>query len=185
MFKRRTARLTGLITILVLIWPAMPQASQTAKTPRSEIAIGKPAPDFQGRTVDGRTLKLSEMRGKVVLLDFMASWCGICVGALPEIKKLYGQIDRSKFEIISVSLDGGENTDTTIKDLKRLLVEHEVNWPVLFDDTGRENQIARSYDVTELPVHVIIDREGVIRSVAAGKDQKGMEGVRSIIQKLL
>jgi peroxiredoxin len=185
MFKRRPALLIGLIITLISVWPAVPQASQAEKSTRSEIASGKPAPDFQGRTVDGKTLKLSELRGKVVLLDFMASWCGICVGTLPEIKKLYGQTERSKFEIVSVSLDGGENTDTTIKDLKRLLVEHEVNWPVLFDDTGRENQIARSYDVSELPVHVIIDREGVIRSVATGKDQKGMEGVRTIIQKLM
>jgi peroxiredoxin len=184
MYKKRIALLTGLIITMVLVWPAAPRASQADKRAGAEIVIGKPAPDFEGRTVDGRTLKLSGLRGKVVLLDFMASWCGICVGTLPEIKKLYGRLDRSKFEIISVSLDGGENTDTTIKDLKRLLAEHQVDWPVLFDDTGWENQIARSYHVSELPVHVVIDREGIIRSVAAGKDQKGIEGVRSIIQKL-
>jgi peroxiredoxin len=185
MFINRPPLIVILIINLVLAFRIALPAVQTEKTTQSEIAIGKPAPDFEGRTVDGRMLKLSGLRGKVVLLDFMASWCGVCVGTLPEIKKLYGRLDRSKFEIISVSLDGGENTDTTIKDLKRLLAEQQVDWPVLFDDTGWENQIARSYRVGELPVHVVIDREGIIRSVAAGKDQHGMEEVRSILQKLM
>ena len=85
------------------------------------------------------------MRGKVVLLDFMASWCGICVGKLPEIKKLYRQLDRSKFEIISVSLDGGENTDTTIKDLKNGL--EAMN----FTDSGfRDSKLMRLKVLTSL-----------------------------------
>jgi len=160
-------------------------ASRKEIAPKNGVAEGKPAPDFDARALDGKTVRLSDLRGKVVMLDFMASWCGICVGALPEIKELYGQFDRSKFEIISVSLDGGETTDTTLKDLKYLLADHPVDWPVVFDDTGWDNTIARSYGVNRLPAHIIIDREGIIRLVAEGGDKKKMREVKTVLQRLM
>jgi len=182
---------------LVFIWPAAslnrennvegkPIISRAETTSQSCIAKGKPAPDFDGRAMDGKTVRLSDLRGKVVMLDFMASWCGVCVATFPEIKELHGQFERSKFEIISVSLDGGETTDSTLRDLKDLLAKHPVNWPVIFDDTGWDNAIARSYGVTtRLPVHIIIDREGIIRLIAEGGDKIKMREIRSIIQRLI
>jgi alkyl hydroperoxide reductase subunit AhpC len=80
-----------------------------------------------------------------------------------------------KVEIISVSLDGGETTDSTLRDLKGLLANHPVDWPVIFDDTGWDNPIAQSYGVNRLPTYVVIDRDGIIRSIAEGaKKKKGL-----------
>jgi peroxiredoxin len=160
-------------------------------TPRKEIttengvADGKPAPDFDARALDGKKVRLSDLRGKVVMLDFMASWCGNCVATLPEIKELYDQFERSKVEIISVSLDGGETTDTTLRDLKNLLATHPVDWPVIFDDTGWDNAVARSYGVTRLPAHIIIDREGIIRLIAEGGEKNKIQEVKMVMQRLM
>ncbi|HKQ76403.1 MAG TPA: FG-GAP-like repeat-containing protein [Blastocatellia bacterium] len=154
-------------------------------TTEKGVTEGAPAPDFDARALDGKTVKLSDLRGKVVILDFMASWCGNCVATLPEIKGLYDRFERSKVEIVSVSLDGGETTDSTLRDLKELLANHPVDWPVIFDDTGWDNAIARSYGVNKLPAHIIIDREGIIRLIAAGGDKKKMNEVRSVLQRLM
>src|SRR5262249_27251039 len=70
-------------------------------TTQNGVAEGELAPDFDARALDGKQVRLSDLRGKVVMLDFMASWCGVCVATLPEIKELYDQFDRSKVEIIS------------------------------------------------------------------------------------
>jgi peroxiredoxin len=152
---------------------------------KTGVAEGETAPDFDARSLDGKKVKLSDLRGKVVMLDFMASWCGACVATLPEIKDLQNQFDRSKVEIVSVSLDGGENTDTTLRDLKNLLTDHPVDWPVIFDDTGWDNAIARSYGVNRLPAHVIIDREGIIRLIAEGGDKRKMAEIRSALRRLI
>jgi peroxiredoxin len=152
---------------------------------KTGIAEGETAPDFDAQSLDGKKVKLSDLRGKVVMLDFMASWCSACVATLPEIKDLQNQFDRSKVEIVSVSLDGGENTDTTLRDLKNLLADHPVDWPVIFDDTGWDNAIARSYGVNRLPAHVIIDREGIVRLIAEGGDKKKLAEIRSALQRLI
>ncbi len=154
-------------------------------TTENGLTAGKPAPDFDARSLDGKMVKLSDLRGKVVLLDFMASWCGNCVATLPEIKKLYDQFERSKVEIISVSLDGGETTDTTLRDLKDLLTTRPVDWPVIFDDTGWDNAIARSYGVNRLPAHIVIDREGIIRLIAAGAEKNTIQEVKTVMQGLM
>ena len=154
-------------------------------TPKNGVAEGEPAPDFDARALDGKTVRLSDLRGKVVMLDFMASWCGVCVSTLPEIKELHAKFDRSKVEIVSVSLDGGETTDSTLRDLKGLLADHPIGWPVIFDDTGWDNAIARSYGVNRLPAHIIIDREGIIRLIAEGGEKKKMDEVRSVLQRLI
>src|SRR5215813_2690163 len=154
-------------------------------TTQNGVAEGEQAPDFDARALDGKKLKLSDLRGKVVMLDFMASWCGNCVATLPEIKELYDHFERSKVEIISVSLDGGETTDTTLRDLKDFLAARPVDWPVIFDDTGWDNAIARSYGVNRLPAHFVIDREGIVRLIAAGGEIKKIQEIKTVMQRLM
>jgi peroxiredoxin len=160
-------------------------AYKAETTSRNGVVEGEPAPDFDARALDGKKLRLSDLKGKVVMLDFMASWCGVCVATLPEIKELYNRFDRSKVEIISVSLDGGETTDSTLRDLKRLLANHPVDWPVIFDDTGWDNAIARSYGVKRLPAHIVIDQQGIIRLMAEGGDKKKLQELRSAIEEVM
>jgi peroxiredoxin len=159
-------------------------AEQAETTPEASVVEGKPAPDFVARAMNGETVQLSKLRGKVVLLDFMASWCGICLATAPEIKQIYSQFDRAKLEIISVSLDGGETTDSTLRDLNDFLARSPVNWPVIFDDTGWDNAIARSYSVNRLPLHVIIDQEGIVRLIAEGGETEALQKIKSTLRRL-
>jgi peroxiredoxin len=151
---------------------------------KAGVSEGEAAPDFAALALNGKTVKLSELRGKVVMLDFMASWCGACAATLPEIRELHKQFDRSKIEVVSISLDGGENTDTTLRDLKDFLAAHPVDWPVIFDDTGWDNMIARSYGIDRLPAHIVIDQKGIIRLTAEGGDKKKMQEIRSALERL-
>lgn len=146
--------------------------------------VGTSAPNFDGRTVDGKQIKLSDFRGRIVVLDFMASWCGICRATMPETRKLYDRTDRSKVEFVSISLDGGENTDTTLVDLKRFVERQRMNWAVVFDGTGLESAIARDYNVKNLPVNVVIDREGVIRLITRDGGSKGVKQLQVAIDRL-
>jgi peroxiredoxin len=169
----------------ITIYLNVTDASKAEITPKTGVVEGAPAPDFDAQALDGKKVKLSDLRGKVVMLDFMASWCGVCVATLSEIKELHKQFDRSKLEVVSVSLDGGETTDTTLRDLKDLLADHPVDWPVIFDDSGWDNAIARSYGVTRLPVRIIIDREGIIRLIAEGGDKNKTQEIRSVLRQLI
>lgn len=122
---------------------------------------------------------------KVVVLDFMASWCGKCVETLPHLKALKERFGPQDLEIISVSLDGGETTDTTINDLNHLLTAQKVNWPVVFDDTGWDNTVARNYGVNALPFHVVIDRQGIIRAVSNGAEKAELMKLNQSIAQLI
>jgi peroxiredoxin len=124
---------------------------------------GTSAPDFEFPAVSGDRVRLSNLRGKVVLVEFTATWCPACNEAAALLRELRTKYAGSPVSILSVSLDGGENTDTTIEDVHRFLKRERVDWPVLFDDTGTDNAAALAYGVTALPAYVVIDQRGMIR----------------------
>jgi thiol-disulfide isomerase/thioredoxin len=113
--------------------------------------------------VSGDRVRLSNLRGKVVLVEFTATWCPACNEAAALLRELRTKYAGSPVSILSISLDGGENTDTTIEDVHRFVKRERVDWPVLFDDTGTDNSAALAYGVTALPAYVVIDQSGVIR----------------------
>jgi peroxiredoxin len=113
--------------------------------------------------VNGNRVRLSSLQGKVVLVEFTATWCPACNEAAALLRELRARFAGSGVSILSVSLDGGENTDTTIEDVHRFVKRERVDWPVLFDDTGTDNAAAAAYGVTTLPAYVVIDQAGVVR----------------------
>jgi cytochrome c biogenesis protein CcmG/thiol:disulfide interchange protein DsbE len=121
--------------------------------------IGRAAPDFLLRTLDGRELRLSDLRGRVVLLNFWASWCQPCRSEMPEFVRLYStQRDRG-LEVVAVDLQEAPAP------VQGFVDEFGMTFPVVFDRTG---EVARTYRVTQLPVTLIIDRDGVIRAAKYG-----------------
>ncbi len=121
------------------------------------LAPGKPAPDFEEMKPDGTTMKLSDLRGQVVLLDFWASWCGPCRRENPNVVRLYEKYKEQGFTVMSVSLD---------KDKTRWLAAIEqdhLSWPNHVSDLNQwSSKVARLYDVSGIPFTVLIDREGNI-----------------------
>jgi len=154
--------------------------------PKWNAEVGDNEADFGFKTLDGKSLKLSDFKGKVVLLDFWATWCGPCRADLPNMKKLYSKFDHSKFEIIGVSVDGKE-TGTNLQKVQNYVEINHVNWPITFSETGWNALIALLYKAEGIPYQLIIDKNGVIRMIERGVDESGEKVPRysAEIQKLI
>lgn len=112
------------------------------------------APEIEGQTLaDDKPLRLSQYRGKVVLLDFWAPWCQPCVAAIPHEKKVVAQFQDRPFAMIGVAVDG------TKENLNGLLRKHGATWPNVLDE---DNRIGGPYKVEVLPTFVLIDAQGKI-----------------------
>ncbi len=143
--------------------------------PKVPLIPGAPAPDFVFRNFrDGQVLSLSQFRGKVVLLDFWATWCPPCMAALPGVRALYAEFHPHGFEIVGVSLDeSGE-------DLRRILETYNIPWPNAFFGRRWDNPVANLYRVYQIPTTYLLDRRGIIRF----RDLHGEE-LRAAVQALL
>ncbi len=117
---------------------------------------GAVAPDFTQKTPEGTDLSLSDLRGKVVLIDFWASWCGPCRRENPYVVQLYNQYKDKGFEILGVSLD--RNRESWLQAIK----DDNLTWKHVSDLQFWQNAAAKLYGVSSIPHTVLIDREGKI-----------------------
>ena len=129
---------------------------QASDKVQSGLAAGKPFPDFNEKDIAGNPVSLAAHKGKVVLVDFWATWCGPCRGEFPNVKKTYELYHAKGFDIIGVSLDQDRSKlDAFIKD-------NGVTWQQFFDGQGWGNKLATTYGVQSIPATFLIDTNGVI-----------------------
>lgn len=128
------------------------------------VAVGSQAPDIQAETLQGDTFKLEQLRGKVVLLDFWATWCGPCVKAMPALQELSDKYKDKGLVVLGVNRDeGGENG--VREKVKGFLEDNNLTFGHIMDPSA---EIAMSYGVRGLPTTVIIDQKGVVRNIHTG-----------------
>lgn len=124
---------------------------------KDKLAPGKEAPDFEEAMADGSTMKLSDLRGQYVLLDFWASWCGPCRRENPHVVRLYNKYKDQGFTVMSVSLD--KSKDSWLKAIKK----DGLTWPNHVSDLKYwQSKAAQLYGVRGIPFTVLIDKEGKI-----------------------
>ncbi len=123
------------------------------------IKVGLPAPDFTAKTIDGKEIALKQLRGKVVVLDFWATWCGPCVAMVPHMKDFYEKYKDKDVVLIGVS------ADAKIEELKEFVEEKEISWPQIFDGDSETTGILYKYAVSKFPTIMVIDQQGVFRGV--------------------
>ena len=117
------------------------------------VEVGRKAPEISGESTDGVPVRLSQYHGKVVLLDFWATWCGPCRTMIPHEKDLYRQFDTRPFVILGISADHKR------EDLKGFVAQEKLPWPNIFDGGGT---IRNDWGVSGLPTLVLIDHKGII-----------------------
>ena len=130
---------------------------------QSHLVAGAPFPDFHETDLSGQPLSPANYHGKIVLIDFWATWCGPCVQELPNVLKVYQQYHDKGFEVIGVSLD--EEKDK----LTDFIKEKGVAWPQYFDGKGWQNKLAATYGITGVPATYLLGKDGKI----IGKDLRG------------
>ncbi|HXK25354.1 MAG TPA: TlpA disulfide reductase family protein [Myxococcota bacterium] len=150
-----------------------------ALTPARAFAVdpGQPVPSFSARSLDGdTTLALSAYRGKVVYLDFWASWCGPCQTAMPMIEQLSKEFPADQFQVIAVNLD--EKPEKA----KQFLEAHKISYPTVSDPQGN---LPKSFGLKTMPTSYLIDRAGVVRYVHPGFRASDIDELRKKIREVL
>jgi peroxiredoxin len=136
--------------------------------------VTQKAPDFSGQNYSGKQLSLIDLRGKLVVLDFWATWCGPCRVELPNVLKTYGKYHDKGFEIIGISLDQDQ------KQLESFVKDKKMTWPQFFDGKGWQNKLAQKYGVNSIPATYLLDGDGKI----IAKDLRGEELEAAIAKAL-
>jgi thiol-disulfide isomerase/thioredoxin len=128
--------------------------------------IGNPI-TVRGETLEGKAFDWAQYKGKVVLVDFWATWCGPCREEIPNIKKMYEQYHKRGFDVVAISLDRGK--DEPIKYMEK----EKLPWVCLFDkDPGKDNEpLAEYYGVFAIPRAILVDRDGRVVSMNARGDE--------------
>jgi|TARA_Y100000994_G_scaffold177274_1_gene146348 peroxiredoxin len=127
------------------------------------LANGQPAPIFSLPNLDGETISLSDYKGKIILVDFWASWCKPCRIENPKLVKLYNKYSDLDFEIISISLDGTPRQKNPEEDWKKAIeTDNLTQWEHLSELTGWQTYVREMYNLNSIPYTVLIDREGKI-----------------------
>lgn len=150
--------------MLVLIGFALYQTGET-----EAVEIGQTAPDFELATLDGGTIKLSQLRGKGVLINFWASWCKPCRDEMPAIQRVYDLHKDKGLEVLAVNI---AETKVTVDGFVRHL---DLTFPILLD---QDREVTRLYGIGPIPSSIFISPEGkVVRKVSGQMDESQIESM--------
>ncbi len=154
-----------------------PRYAPIVRTIQERIGIGRPARDFTFALLSGETFTLSAQKGKVVLVDFWATWCPPCREGIVHLKKYYDIFKNRGFEIIGISLDSDRAK------VDEYLATEKLKWKIAFSGKAWFDDTAKLYSVNLIPAYWLVDRRGVLRDF--GTHLRDKENMRRAIEKLL
>ena len=142
------------------------------------LTVGKPAPDFSLPNLDDKTVKLSDYRGKVIFLNFWATWCKPCREEMPSMEVMHKSLEKDGLVVLAVSLD----RVTTKKDIPPFIKSMNLTFPVLVDSWG---QTDKRYKLMGVPETYIIDQDGILREKVIGPRDWTRVGSLRVVMDLL
>ena len=138
---------------------ANPRFQSLAEIVKKRNGLGLPAKPFLGTTILGQDISLDKYKGRVLLLDFWATWCPPCLAEMPNLIKCYGEFKDRGFEIVGFAED--DNNET----LKKYLRKNSLTWPIVSKDDDHYEDVVLRYEVKNIPASFLIDRTGILRQV--------------------
>jgi peroxiredoxin len=142
----------------------------------NDAAGGGPAPNFTLKSLTGKNMKLSELVGNVVLINFWASWCGPCREEMPLLNDLHNRYEPLGFTVLGI------NVEEDVTAAKGFLKKFPADFPVLLDNT---NRVSKQYKVVAMPTTVVVDRDGNMRFLHQGYKSGDEAKYRQIVKKLV
>jgi len=150
-----------LFGFLILTITRLPQSAIAEYHNYSQPVKGFQAPDFSLESIQGDYVRLSDLRGKVILLNFWASWCPPCRYEMPTFQKLFQQYQNQKFVLLTINLTAQDSTNA----LDAFIQKYNLTLPILLDKDGK---VARTYQIQSLPTTFIIGANGIIQDIIYG-----------------
>ncbi len=154
------------LVVALTVWTGFAEAA----------AVRGPAPNFTLKSLSGKNIKLSEMAGNVVLINFWATWCGPCREEMPLLNALHNKYQLLGFTVLGVNVE--ENPENA----RDFLKDYPVDFPVLLDS---QNSVSRQYDVVAMPTTVVVDRDGNMRFLHKGYKSGDEVKYRKMVKKLV
>ena len=164
-----------MVTLVGIGGAAAPDILPVAE--RNVVKLGEPAPNFRLRDLNGHSVSLSDLRGKVVLLNFWATWCGPCRVEMPAMEELYRTFSRNDFEILAVSTDAQGASVT-----RPFQQENHLTFPILHDADYR---VGLTYGARSLPMTFMVDRQGIVRHQIFGARDWAAAEAHQLVQMLM
>jgi thiol-disulfide isomerase/thioredoxin len=137
-------------------------------------ALGQPL-EIAFIAADGRKVDVQKMKGKVVLIDFWAAWCGPCIQSLPEVVKLYNKYHEDGFEIVGINMDKQQSQ------MESVVSRFKMPWPQYFDGKGWGNKFSLEYNVTAIPSVWLVDKKGILRTMEARQNLE--EKIKELLEE--
>ena len=131
------------------------------------VKVGAQPFAFSAKTLNGQTISPAKYRGKVLIMDFWATWCGPCVAALPELQATYNKYHSKGVEVVGISLDEDKSALTSF------IKTNKMPWPQVFDGKGWESRVPGIYGVKAIPFLLIVGKNGKIAAVNPREDLEG------------
>jgi thiol-disulfide isomerase/thioredoxin len=131
-----------------------PDIAQAAKSGLELLELRDKPLELSFTTVDGKKFNLADLRGKVVLVDFWATWCPPCVEEVPQLVETYEKFKDRGFEIVGISLDNDKSA------LEKFTAENKMTWPQFFDGKGWDNELAQRFKIQSVPTMWLLGKDG-------------------------
>jgi thiol-disulfide isomerase/thioredoxin len=157
---------TALESRIIKEYPDSNVAAAIQAVRRQQEALGKPFELEFTDAINGSTVSIKNLKGKVVVVDFWATWCGPCVAEMPHMKELYAKYHHQGVEFIGVSLDQPKDQGGLDR-LKRFVKENEIAWPQYYQGNGWQSEFSSSWGIHAIPAMFVVDPDGKLFSVEA------------------